>query len=191
MSPVPYGRRPSGSRNRRILLVLVVAVVALVFSTGPAAAHTELISTTPADQQTVSRTPAVVVLTFDESLLAMGSQVVVTGPQGPVQVGAPDVAETTVSQNLQGGPAGLYTVAWRVTAADGHPLSGTFRFTAAAAGNGAAATLGPDERPNSDENTAPTGRSTWMWLFGGVAFLAVVVALTRRLTRRSDLSPPS
>jgi copper resistance protein C len=188
---VPCGRRRSGSGARRILLVLVGAVVALVVASGPAAAHTELISTTPADQQTVSHTPAVVVLTFDESLLAMGTQVVVTGPQGPVQIGEPNVAETTVSQNVQGGPAGTYSVAWRVTAADGHPLSGTFRFTAAAAGNGAAATLGPDEGRNSAENTASTGRSTWMWLLGGLAFLAVVVALTRQLTRRSDLSPPS
>ena len=191
VTPVRYGRRPSGSRSRRILLVLVGALVALVLANGTAAAHTELISTTPADQQAVSRTPPVVVLTFDESLLAMGTQVVVTGPQGPVQVGAPDVAGTTVSQNLQGGPAGHYTVAWRVTAADGHPLSGTFSFTAAAAGNGAPAPLGPDVGRNSEESTASTGRATSMWLLGGVAFLAVVVALTRRLTRRSELSPPS
>ena len=87
MTSVPCGRRRSGSGARRILLVLVGAVVALVVASGPAAAHTELISTTPADQQTVSHTPAVVVLTFDESLLAMGTQVVVTGPQGPVQIG--------------------------------------------------------------------------------------------------------
>ena len=191
MTSVPCGRRRSGSGARHILLVLVGAVVALVVASGPAAAHTELISTTPADQQTVSHPPAVVVLTFDESLLAMGTQVVVTGPQGPVQIGEPNVAETTVSQNVQGGPAGTYTVAWRVTAADGHPLSGTFRFTAAAAGNGAAGTLGPDEGRNSAENTASTGRSTWMCLLGGLAFLAVVVALTRQLTRRSGLSPPS
>ena len=191
MTAVPSGRRPSGLGTGRILLVLVLAAVALLVTAGPAAAHTELISTTPADQQTVGRTPAVVVLTFDESLLAMGTQVVVTGPQGPVQIGGPDVAETTVSQNLQGGPAGLYTVAWRVIAADGHPISGTFKFTAAAAGNGAAATVGPDEGRNSAENMTSTGRSTWMWLLGGVAFLAVLVALTRQLTRRSDLSPPS
>jgi len=191
VTPVARGQRPSGSPNQRIFLVLVVTVVALIFTAGPAAAHTELISTTPADQQTVGRTPPVVVLSFNESLLAMGTQVVVTGPQGPVQMGAPDVAETRVSQNLREGPGGHYTVAWRVTAADGHPLSGTFTFTAAAAGNGAAATLEPDEGRNSGGRTASAGRSTWMWLLGGIAFLAAVVALTRQLTRRSDLSPPS
>jgi hypothetical protein len=101
------------------------------------------------------------------------------------------VAETKVSQNLREGPAGHFTVAWRVTAADGHPLSGTFTFTAAAAGNGAAATLEPDEGRNSGGRTTSAGQSTWMWLLGGIAFLAAVVALTRQLTRRSDLSPPS
>jgi copper resistance protein C len=191
VTPVAHGQRPPGSPSQRVFLVVVVAVVALVFTAGPAAAHTELISTTPADQQTVGRTPPVVVLTFNESLLAMGTQVVVTGPQGPVQMGAPDVAETKVSQNLREGPAGHFTVAWRVTAADGHPLSGTFTFTAAAAGNGAAATLEPDEGRNSGGRTTSAGQSTWMWLLGGIAFLAAVVALTRQLTRRSDLSPPS
>jgi len=166
-------------------------VAALVFAAGPAAAHTELISTTPADQQTVGRTPAVVVLTFDDSLLTMGTQVVVTGPQGPVQIGTPDVAETKVSQNLQGGPAGHYTVAWRVTAADGHPLSGTFTFTAAAAGSGVAPTLEPGEAAKSDDNTTSSGRSTWIWLLGGIAFLTVLVTLTRKDIRRSDVLPPS
>jgi copper resistance protein C len=191
VTPVAHGQQPP-SRTRRILLVLVVAVVTLVFAAGPAAAHTELISTTPADQQTVGRTPAVVVLTFDDSLLAMGTQVVVTGPQGPVQIGTPDVAETRVSQNLQGGPAGHYTVAWRVTAADGHPLAGTFTFTAAEAGNGVAPTLlEPGESGKSDDNTTSSGRSTWMWLLGGIAFLTVLVTLTRKVIRRSDLLPPS
>jgi copper resistance protein C len=192
VTSVPCGRRPSGSGTRRILLVLIGAVVALVVASGPAAAHTELISTTPADQQTVSHTPAVVVLTFDESLLAMGTQVVVTGPQGPVQIGEPNVAETTVSQNVQGGPAGTYSVAWRVTAADGHPLSGTFTFTAAEAGNGVAPTLlEPGESGKSDDNTTSSGRSTWMWLLGGIAFLTVLVTLTRKVIRRSDVLPPS
>src|SRR5215207_10660084 len=103
VTPLPYGRGRSETRARRIVLVLLGALVALVVASRPAAAHTELISTTPADQQTVSRAPSVVVLTFDESVLAMGAQVVVTGPHGSVQVGAPEGTDSTVSQNLQGG----------------------------------------------------------------------------------------
>jgi len=57
VTPVAHGQRPPGSPTQRIFLVVVLAVVALVFTAGPAAAHTELISTTPVDQQTVGRTP--------------------------------------------------------------------------------------------------------------------------------------
>ena len=191
VTPLPYGRGRSETRARRILLVLLGAIVALVVASRPAAAHTELISTTPADQQTVSRAPAVVVLTFNESVLAMGAQVVVTGPQGLVQLGAPEVTESTVSQNLQGGsPAGQYTVAWRVTAADGHPLSGTFGFTAATASDGKPATPAAIEARGPDDGSS-AGMSIWIWILAGVALVAVVAGVTRQLTRRTALSPPS
>ena len=191
VTPLPYGRGRSETRARRILLVLLGAMIALVVASRPAAAHTELISTTPGDQQTVSRAPGVVVLTFDESVVAMGAQVVVTGPQGPVQLGAPEVTEATVSQNLQGGsPAGQYTVAWRVTAADGHPLSGTFGFTAEAAGDDKPATPAAIEAGGPDDASS-TGMSIWIWILGGVALVAVVAGVRRQLTRRTDLSPPS
>lgn len=192
VTTAPSGRPRPESRVRRILLVLVGGVAAFVAAAGPAAAHTELISSTPADQQTVSRTPAVVALTFSESVLPMGTQVVVTGPEGPVQVGAPKVADSTVSQDLQGGsPAGQYTVAWRVTADDGHPLSGTLSFTAEAASDGGSATRGPSDAPSSDEKAASTRAPTWIWIFGGVALLVVVGVVARQLTRRTDISPPS
>jgi methionine-rich copper-binding protein CopC len=166
-------------------------MVALIVASRPAAAHTELISTTPADQQTVSRAPAAIVLTFDESVLAMGTQVVVTGPQGPVQVGAPEVTDSTVSQNVQGGsPAGQYTVAWRVTAADGHPLSGTFGFTAEEASEGRPATPAAIEARSSDDASS-TGISIWIWILGGIALVVVLAGVTRQLTRRTDSSAPS
>jgi copper resistance protein C len=116
---------------------------------------------------------------------------VVTGPQGPVQLGAPEVTESTVSQNLQGGsPAGQYTVAWRVTAADGHPLSGAFAFTAEAASDDKPATPAAIEARGPDDASS-TGMSIWIWILGGVALVAVVAGVTRQLTRRTDLSPPS
>ena len=54
-----------------------------------------------------------------------------------MQVGEPRLVDNTVTQALQpGSPAGRYVVEWRVTSADGHPISGTFSFTAAAPGTG-------------------------------------------------------
>jgi copper resistance protein C len=70
----------------------------------------------------VARPPDAVVLVLDERPLAMGIQVVVTGPAGPVQRGAPTIAGNSVRQPLAGdAPAGKYTVAWRVASADGVP----------------------------------------------------------------------
>lgn len=111
-------------------------VVALVLSTwaglvfaGPAEAHNVLRGTSPADHATVDVLPDQVVLTFDQPSLAVGTEVTVTGPDGAVSSGAPQLVDTEVRQHLDGGPAGGYTVRWRATSADGHPISGVFTFT--------------------------------------------------------------
>ena len=61
----------------------------LIASAGPASAHDVLRSTNPADGAVVDRLPDRVVLTFDEPALAIGTQVVVTGPAGTVSDGPP------------------------------------------------------------------------------------------------------
>lgn len=105
-------------------------------------------------------TPSEIVLTFDQPAVAMGTRVVVTGPSGPVQTGTARLVDDTVTQAVAGGaPAGAYTVAWRVTSADGHPVSGTFTFTSTSAGAGSppvAAAPAPAE-PAAGEGGAPAG----------------------------------
>ena len=59
---------------------------------------------------------------------------------GPVEV-----HDAVVTQPVAAGaPAGEYTVRWRVTSADGHPITGSFRFTATASGGG----TGPASAPS-------------------------------------------
>jgi hypothetical protein len=126
----------------------------------------------------VARTPASVTLTFDEPALAMGTLVVVTGPTGDVQVGAPRLVDNTVTQDLRGGaPAGRYTVSWRVTSDDGHPISGTFAFTSRAAGTGTASAV-PTPSPTPVSGTGGGG-SWWVWLVLGVV-IVVALAIGRR-----------
>ena len=116
------------------LATAVLALAGLVIGASPASAHNVLKSTSPADGKKVARTPSSVVLTFDEPAIALGTKLVITGPEGPVQIGKPSLVDNTVTQDLQpGSPAGAYTVDWRVTSADGHPISGSFTFTAEAA----------------------------------------------------------
>lgn len=167
--------------KHRHRLALLVAVVGLWLTAAPAAAHDQLASSSPSDQQKLERMPASVVLTFDEPALAMGSKVVVTGPGGEVQQGPPVLVDDTVTQALRGdAPAGDYTVSWRVTSGDGHPVSGSFTFSARAAGTGTP----PGASRTATPQSSPTGPSTgWLWLVLGVLAVGTTATLMRRRTR--------
>jgi methionine-rich copper-binding protein CopC len=167
-----------------VALALVGAVVAVVAATAPASAHNVLVSNSPSDGQRVARTPAMVVLTFDEPAIAMGTQVVVTGSTGEVQQGQPQLVDNTVTQALRGGaPAGSYQVSWRITSADGHPISGTFAFTAEAAGSGPAAPT-----PSAPATAKEPGSPFAGWLVAGLAAAVVVTVVLSvvRSRRRSE-----
>lgn len=168
------------------LATAVLAIAGLVIGASPASAHNVLKSTSPADGKKVARTPSSVVLTFDEPAIAIGTKLVITGPQGPVQIGKPSLVDNTVTQDLQpGSPAGAYTVDWRVTSADGHPISGSFTFTAEAAGGPSTTpSLAPQPSPAA---TAPTARgSSGLWLVAAailvVASGLIAIGRRRRLT---------
>ncbi len=117
---------------RRALVVLAAAAAAVTLGAGPAAAHDEIVGTTPASSVTVDVAPDRVVLTFAEPAIALGTQVVVTAPDGSVvsQGGVTLDGSTVVQALAPSRPAGTYHVDWRVTSADGHPVTGTFTFTA-------------------------------------------------------------
>ena len=169
------------------LATAVLAIAGLVIGASPASAHNVLKSTSPADGKKVARPPSSVVLTFDEPAIALGTKLVITGPEGPVQMGKPSLVDNTVTQDLQpGSPAGAYTVDWRVTSADGHPISGSFTFTAEAAASvpSTAPSLAPQPSPAA---TAPTARgSSGLWLVAAailvVASGLIAIGRRRRLT---------
>ena len=125
-----------------LLLALALAPVA------PASAHAALISSSPADGAVVDAVPDAVELTFSE-VVATPAYVVVTGPDGrTVSEGKPQVADASVSQPT--GPSdveGQYTVNYRIVSADGHPVSGTVRFSVGSASERAASTS--DARPRA------------------------------------------
>ena len=173
--------RPGWPGWRRWVAVLTTAVMLSLLMAAPASAHNSLVATDPADGSTVSATPAAVVLTFDEPAVALGTQVVVTGPQGQASVGAAQLVDATVWQELvAGAPAGRYTVSWRVTSDDGHPISGEVSFTSTAAGGG---TLAPDPAPAVAE---PGGAEvpTWAWLVLAALVLGTAVTLAVVFRRR-------
>lgn len=101
-----------------------------------ASAHTDLVSSSPADQEIVGEFPQRIVLTFNEDLLIIeGKQtnfISVTDTRG---VNLTDseikVSGRSLTQPLQPifARAGLFTVEYRVVAIDGHRVVGRYSFT--------------------------------------------------------------
>ncbi|CCH79619.1 Copper resistance protein CopC [Nostocoides japonicum T1-X7] len=180
---------------RRILgIVLAGALLGLVpglFLAGPADAHNVLVATSPADGSTVARTPAQVVLTFDQPALKIGTVLKVTGPSGDVTSGSARLVNNEVQQPLApGAPAGHYTVAWRVTSADGHPVSGTFTFTSTKPGTGQATSAPATTSPTAGAASDSSGSRWWPWLVVAVVvLLALAGAVWLSATARARRGP--
>jgi copper resistance protein C len=174
--------------GRRLGAALVAALTLVVVGAAPAAAHNRIVGSDPADGATLARTPSAVVLTFNEPAIAMGTRIAVTGPDGPVGVGTPQLVDSTVTQPLAGGaPAGRYTVDWRVTSADGHPITGVLAFTTQAPGE---SQPDPAPAPAAEPAAEPTP-AAWPWLLlaGALFTLAGALMVRRRLQERRDAAP--
>ncbi|MBO9569629.1 MAG: copper resistance protein CopC [Cellulomonas iranensis] len=141
-------------RRARVALALVVTGLLALTTAGPAAAHNALRSSDPADGSTVATAPDAITLTFDQAALELGTEIVVTAADGTiVSEGPAQLVDTSVVQPLAAErPAGAYSVMWRVTSADGHPIIGAFSFTAtdAAGAPAAPAEPTPDAQPTPD-----------------------------------------
>jgi hypothetical protein len=82
---------------------------------------------------------------------------VVTGPDGSrATSGKPRVDAATVRQPLATGPAGDYTVAYRVVSEDGHPVTGELTFTVSGGGSGSA----PSESSSAAGASTGSGDAT-------------------------------
>lgn len=174
------------TRLRRLAALTGTAVLLSMLGVAPAAAHTSLVAVNPADGSTVDTTPAAVVLTFTEPAVALGTQVVVTGPRGKASAGAVRLVDSTVRQELvSGAPAGRYTVAWRVTSEDGHPITGQLSFTSTGAGGG---TVSPAPAPGADRARGPDVPA-WGWLVLAVVVLGTAASTAVVLSRRRSSQP--
>ncbi|RMI34156.1 copper resistance CopC family protein [Nocardia stercoris] len=176
---------------RRVLAGLVAVLLLGGFAAlaaGPAGAHSLPVSSEPADGSTVTAGPARASVTFNENLQASFPSLTVVGPDGNLWSHGDVVVDgPTVSVAVGDlGPTGKYTVAFRVTSADGHPVSGTRTFTLTVAGHG---TPGPKPGAAAGSEGGSGGVPVWVFiaaaavLFGGG--LAVVLLGGRGKPRRS------
>ena len=118
--------------NRLARPLAMVALFALGLS-GPASAHANLVSSTPAANSTAAKSVQEVRLKFSETIEVKLSKVSIKGPQGVVAASAMvlDPKDRTVLVLSFAAPlsAGRYIVDWEAVAADTHKTHGTFSFT--------------------------------------------------------------
>src|SRR5262249_57849072 len=96
----------------------------------PAPGHAARVSAEPADNAVLATGPERVSATFNERLQTAFAAMTLVGPDGNVwSTGEPTVQGAVVGIGLRPlGPAGAYTVNYRVTSADGHVVSGSWSF---------------------------------------------------------------
>lgn len=202
-----------GVRRYRSLLLLLLPLFWWI-SASPASAHDQLVSTTPSADSNVTA-PKSVRLTFSDTVIETGTRIEIRNSSGTLVAGTPAVSATIVSVALPAAlPAGPYKVVWRVTSADGHPVSGKFTFTAIAAATSSSSTSAAGSSSATDSATSDTTSATGGsvasasatptqrvptnstnnepgWVLGavGVAVLAIVAAVAISRKRLTDDEP--
>ncbi|MDN4641773.1 copper resistance protein CopC [Agreia sp. PsM10] len=217
--PKPSARRAAAVGALALLAAVTVGAVGHVPT---ASAHNYLVSSTPEAGSVLTSLPPEFVITTNDVLLDFGGEN--TGSAGALEVQGPDglfygdgcvaVSGASISTPAAIGPAGDYTVIWRVVSTDGHPVSSQFSFTwqpdaaqvasagstaapvcptssdAAGAVDGAGAASGDSEA----DSPAPTAGSSddeflsvLAWGGGALGAVAIAVVATLLVLRRPKL----
>lgn len=158
-SPAATRGRKSAARLFPLLALAAFGTLLLAaLTTLPASAHSTLLSATPEDGAELEEVPDAVVLTFNEDITDLGTDIVVTGPDGEdatdgeTQIEGPEVSRALAADLT----AGEYTISWRAVSADGHPIDGESTFTVL---EGAGAGDDADESTNEATDDASASES--------------------------------
>ncbi|MEU4314759.1 copper resistance CopC family protein [Nocardia sp. NPDC024068] len=156
--------------NRALRLVALVTGLlglGLGLAAGPAAAHSTVVGSDPADGATLDAGPARATLTFNEPLQPNFPAMTVVGPDGNLwSKGDPVVDGRNISVEVgELGPAGVYRMAYRVTSADGHVVDGEQSFTLSAPGSG---TPGPAADAAGSGSDSGGGVPVWVYILGAL-----------------------
>jgi copper resistance protein C len=179
---------------RRLAAIAVLAGLALAGLATPALAHNSLVDSNPKNEATLESGPQTIQLTFDQPVQDGdgANTVAVIGPQSDHwESGPPQVNGNVVSAPVRPlGPAGTYSVNWRVLSADGHPVQGILKVTLSKAGTGTPTP--PDELSkftsagNEAADSAGGGIPTWVWIVGAVLLLGVGIVFALRMGGKEE-----
>jgi copper resistance protein C len=165
--------------TRAAVAAWIGAMLLIAALTAPAAsAHAARVSSDPADGAVLTTGPERVSATFNERLQTTFAAITVVGPDGNVwSTGQPAVQGAVVGIGLRPlGPAGIYTVNYRVTSADGHVVSGSWSFRLTVPGTG---TPGPPAAGADATGAVP------VWPFVVVAVAIVAAGALWAVRRRA------
>ena len=116
-------------------IAAICAVIALLAPL-PAQAHTSLVSSVPIKNSTIKAMPKTIAMTFDDKLIKIAGKNVskfsVIGPDNKeIKLGPITLTNQIISAAvLEPKPKpGIYKINYRVISGDGHPVSGTIKFT--------------------------------------------------------------
>ena len=174
--------RPHGRPTPAWLLALMAVLLALplaVVIAGPAAAHTKVVSSSPANGSSLTSTPTEVSITFDEvpkSITSVRAQ----SSDGPlVAVGEPVLNDKTVTVSWpQDQAPGLYRLVCVLVSDDGDPVEETLIFSYSSPGGPVAAPV-----PAVDAQST-MGK---IWILGVVIVALAALALLLQTRRRRPL----
>ncbi|MGZ0711073.1 copper resistance CopC family protein (plasmid) [Coraliomargarita sp. W4R53] len=192
-------------RNAFAIAAAVLLVAASVFFASPAQAHDELLGNEPAADATLEALPEAITLTFS-GLISQedgATEVQVMDDTGASLATAdPEIEDNVLTQPVEGDPAGLVTVLWKVVSSDGHPISGEYSFTVTAPAptetTEPTATATTEPVPTQEPTAAPSAspsastpaetdsdNTALPWIIGGVIALGVIAAVIYLIASRS------
>ncbi|GAA0363413.1 hypothetical protein GCM10009530_11330 [Microbispora corallina] len=180
----------------RAIAALVLALLATAAPlASPASAHNVLIGSDPQQGARLAALPNVVTLTFDQAVRRDFARIAVTGPGGAhYEQGEVGTSGAGVFISVRpAGPAGDYSIGYRIVSNDGHPVTGTITFTVTGGTGGTGGVAGPASG-SKPGGTAATGAgrslevpgSSGGWVWGLLVATAALLALAIRVLVRHD-----
>ncbi|MGO1735902.1 MAG: copper resistance CopC family protein [Leucobacter sp.] len=151
-----FSDRTSAPPKRGVFAgAIAAALLALGLSLGsasPALAHDELVDTSFVVNEEDGSLESLV-LSFSNTVMDVGTEIVVTGPDGAdASGGAPEYSGHDVIQPLAADlQPGTHNVIWRVVSSDGHPIEGALTFDIIEGAGSAPEITEADPSATSDE----------------------------------------
>jgi methionine-rich copper-binding protein CopC len=200
------------------VLAVALGVLAAIAIADPAAAHNQIVSSTPAPNQTLTSLPDRFEIDTSDALLDIGGTgrgfafEILDAAGKYYQTGCVSIVDDNMSTDARLGAPGRYTVVYQLVSADGHTVSGRIPFTWAPSGDapvtkGVASPPGCDgaagpAAPNAADGGSEAGRETAvpladiLWIGGIIVAVALAVVITllvvtRRRPSADDRAPRS